>query len=162
MPLSREANLKIFGHRYEKKGHIGDPCTYCGEPSDTMDHIPPLCFADSRSDIGQSFIVVPSCSECNTHLGGRLFLTITHRRKSVREYLRRKYAKALRMPEWDDDELAELSAIWAQNFKAASNLAHIVRRRIFATLGHTDQRDFDAVSSDATPPSGGALRGDSA
>lgn len=132
--------LTVFEHRYTPIGQIGDPCAYCGEMSESMDHIPPLSSCLSLADDyiphdPSHFVKVPSCTECNSHLGASLHLTITERRKSVREFLKRKYAKLLRMPLWDEDELAELSPEFAKHIRACSQQSERAKRRVLATRG---------------------------
>lgn len=126
--------LKVFDHRYHARGQIGDPCTYCGAPSDTMDHVPPLRVAEmmveAEMDARVDFVTVPACRECNSTLAGRALLRIKERRAHVKVYLRRKYAKVLRMPLWDEDELAELSEFMAHRVRAASNLSASVKARL--------------------------------
>lgn len=145
MQTVRARRLQVYEHRYTPLGQIGDPCTYCGAPSESMDHIPPIWSCTSLADDHiphdpSHFVKVPACQQCNSHLGGKMFLTVAERRRSVRSYLRSKYARLLRMPLWDEDELAEMSPIFAQHIRACSHEVERIRRRIAATFGTTDRK----------------------
>jgi len=52
---------------------------------------------------------VPACQECNSLLGSVLLTTVQERRHELKRRLRDKYRRIVSMPEWDEDELAELS-----------------------------------------------------
>lgn len=135
MPFDNRARLEgIYEHRYTPRGQVGDPCVYCGATSESMDHIPPLRMCEvaveAETDEGLPFIKVPACMECNRTLQGRPIIPIVDRRKHVKEYLRRKYAKVLKMPRWDEDELADVSEFMAQNIRAASNLSDHIKQRL--------------------------------
>ncbi len=87
------------------------PCIYCGIPCDSIDHVPPRYMRAQLSSldlIAMHEQEVPSCRDCNAVLGRRPLITITERRKYVKESLKRRYAKYLRIPDWPDSKLAEL------------------------------------------------------
>ena len=48
--MGRRELLRCLDAMYEPRGQLGDPCTYCGVVSDTMDHIPPLVVAQMTLD----------------------------------------------------------------------------------------------------------------
>jgi hypothetical protein len=108
----RQSRLKTYDASYEPKGLVGDPCVYCGVVSDTMDHVPPLHYVQRMCELGEDVdrrVKYPACHDCNTMLGGVLDFTVTGRRAIVKEKIRRRYAKFLRIPGWDEDELDTLS-----------------------------------------------------
>jgi len=82
-------------------------------PADTKDHVPPKAV---RAIILQEhatrwpFVEVPACHECNSALGARPPWTVSERKQTVKQYIRRKYRRYLRIPEWSDAELAEHDA----------------------------------------------------
>lgn len=85
------------------------PCSYCGAPADSIDHIPPRHMRMQLREMELTpFTVmeVPSCRECNSALGARPLLTIGHRRSWIKGWLKRRYAKYLRIPNWTEEELA--------------------------------------------------------
>ena len=85
-------------------------CTYCGEPSDTMDHVVPVSVNDvSREKAKWSRKhVVPCCRECNSLLGSLYLLTVWERAGYIETKLESRYKKILNTPEWDPEDLSEL------------------------------------------------------
>jgi hypothetical protein len=89
------------------------PCCYCGMPSDSIDHIPPRAARPRIIEAGLAsryvFIEVDACRECNSLLGARTLWTLRSRKTFIRKALSRRYAKFLRIPDWDSSELASFS-----------------------------------------------------
>ena len=119
---------------YREIGSRGDPCTYCGQISDTMDHVPPISMVEQASLAGADqdgpFIKVPACLECNSIIGSKRLLTIKARRKHVKDRLRVKYQHFLRIPNWDEDELVEVSPEFAKEIRASVKFGNHVRARL--------------------------------
>ena len=115
---------------YDRVGSLDDPCVYCGAPSTSYDHVPPLHYAERVIDDCQSFRKYPACVECNTALNGLVLLTLKERRKRVKEYLRKKYRSFLSMPAWSEDELAELEPKFADEIRRASRFAELIKSRV--------------------------------
>ena len=85
-------------------------CYYCGDPASTIDHVPPLDFVDAygsdhcvRYDI--DMVKVPSCSECNRHLGNRPLLTLRDRAEFIYDDISRTYKRIIELPDWTADEI---------------------------------------------------------
>lgn len=93
-----------------------DLCTYCGIVCDTIDHVVPqhLLKSAESSELDLSGVMrmqrweVPSCRECNSAIGGKIFKTLAERRKYAKDHIRKKYASYLRTPNWTEEELDEL------------------------------------------------------
>ena len=91
-------------------------CTYCGILADSEDHVVPRHLLKRAEELSLDLSkvmrmrswVVPSCRECNSSLGGRLFPTIRERRAAAHKHIRRKYASYLRIPDWEDWEIAAM------------------------------------------------------
>lgn len=86
------------------------PCTYCGVPADSIDHIPPQCMRNTLKDLGDYIGVwkeVPACLWCNSTLGSLALLTITDRRDYIKKVIRRKFKKLLASPVWSDADIEE-------------------------------------------------------
>ena len=132
--MNRRQRVAMFDPVYTTRGSRGDPCTYCGQVSDTLDHIPSLRVVEMAHSCDQEcegpFIKVPACNECNGHLGPVRVTAIAERRHIVREGLRKKYRKFLNIPNWDEDELKELSPDFAREVRASVNFANHVRARL--------------------------------
>jgi 5-methylcytosine-specific restriction endonuclease McrA len=129
----RDNILQVHGWRYTHKGQVGDPCTYCGVVSDTMDHVPPIHYTARMADLGEevgNLRLVPACRDCNLCLGGSLFLTIESRRAHIKRRLRARYKKVLRIPGWDEDDLAGLSPEMARDVMAHLRLREGVMARL--------------------------------
>lgn len=89
------------------------PCTYCGSPADTIDHVPPRSvrsFILATPDLATKFpfLEVDVCRECNTAIGARALWTVPERKAFVKEWLHRRYARVLRLPDWTPTEVEEL------------------------------------------------------
>lgn len=83
------------------------PCYYCGEAATTVDHFIPQTVA-SRLTLGGLQMLIPACRECNSILGPRYYRTLRLRREAAKEGIRRKYRRILRLPDWQEDEWANL------------------------------------------------------
>lgn len=131
--MDRKNRAKVFDHLYMEQGRMGDPCTYCGQPSDTYDHVPPLHLVERMSErekINNILKKFPACRECNSCLGGLILNTLKERRRRVKQYLRKKYYKFLKMPKWDEDELQELEPKMAEDIRRASRFAEFIKQRV--------------------------------
>lgn len=143
MTANRQVALLINDFLYDKRGRIGDPCTYCGIVSDAYDHVPPLHYVSRLSSQEKHNIQlrkVPACHECNSALSGNIDQSLVVRRKFVRNYLRKKYKKFLNMPKWDEDDLSELADKLADHVRGASRHAEYIKSRLsFYGSWSTDQ-----------------------
>ena len=106
-------------------------CTYCGNPANTLDHVVPHSFTTNRKRrLFPKNQCVPACQECNSLLGNLLYLTVGARAGYLVEKLMHRYAKELKLPEWADEDLDELSPSLSDAVAAAVNLKRAVKERI--------------------------------
>ena len=88
------------------------PCTYCGLPASTTDHVPPITARPRIAALGLARrypnVEVPACHECNCALLGTRGWSVRERKAIIKERLQHRYAKHLRIPPWTDNELAQL------------------------------------------------------
>jgi hypothetical protein len=88
-------------------------CVYCGLTASTVDHVPPSSVRPTLIHLGLAlrfpFQEVRACAECNSALGARPLWTVGSRRAYIKQWLRNRYARYLRIPDWTDSELAKLS-----------------------------------------------------
>lgn len=110
------------------------PCYYCGLPADTVDHIPPKTIRERLRDIGMENRYpcheVQACHECNSALGGRPIFTLPERKRFVKAWLRRRYARVLATPPWTDSELKEIGYTLRTMILSRALMAEIIRARI--------------------------------
>lgn len=110
-------------------------CFYCGDPSDTLDHFPPISRYHDYLGIYDSHpaVVVPSCIECNLLLVDSLQGDIYERFDEAKVRLTKRLAKYLKYSSvWDNDSLAD--AEFTGSFrKFADNIiieASLVKERL--------------------------------
>lgn len=121
------------------------PCIYCGMPCDSTDHIPPRHLRDQL--VGLDLVAlgekeVPACRECNSALGRRPLITVLERRGYVKNFLRRKYASYLRIPNWTEEELETFGHDLQGMIRRNLALRDEVRKRLAwgATYGRATSR----------------------
>jgi 5-methylcytosine-specific restriction endonuclease McrA len=117
------------------------PCTYCGLPADTEDHIVPMSLlarieglsTDVRAEILAELpmlIRVYACRQCNSVLGNRVYRGIVDRRDAVKDYLRRKHKRLLKSPDWTDEEIDQLGYTLRDHVKNRMELKKVVKARL--------------------------------
>ena len=108
-------------------------CVYCGEIGDSVDHVPPTSVRPTLRDMGIAheypFLEVRSCRECNSALGPDGW-TISERKKLIKRWLVRRYARVLRMPDWTPDELLDLGPNLAGHVSIGVFKKRIIERRL--------------------------------
>lgn len=133
-------------------------CIYCGIPATTVDHVIPrhiLERAESAEiDLGRYWHVrnkvVPACRECNSAIGGKMLTTIKERRECAHRHIRKKYKRLLGMPNWSEEELAEVSEDLKQDILESIKMRDWLRERLrWAGASHVkDLTDLLGVSND--------------
>ena len=105
-------------------------CAYCNSPWNVgRDHVIPTCYLREKRRFEGDWLI-PACSECNTALGSQLIFNVPDRALWIAAVYRKKYAKLLRMPDWEDDELADVSLHLRKNIVATLERKAEVRSRI--------------------------------
>ena len=133
----------LHDSKYERLGRIGDPCVYCGDFSDTLDHVPPLSSIPSDLtllDIDKSdkeYFLLPSCKECNCWLSNIRTDSIEERQNYVASKITKKYKKYFNRPQWSEDELEDMSPKFAKSIRAEEILANIQRERLYTAKRNT-------------------------
>lgn len=84
---------------YKRMGYVGvDPCVYCGAPSTSLDHVPPLVEIEALDGVdlwSRTLHKYPACSECNTWLSDVPYKTLAERRRHLLKLFRYKFKKEL-------------------------------------------------------------------
>jgi hypothetical protein len=113
-----------------------DTCRYCGAYAETVDHLPPLTYAErmielSRDELMATALVrVPCCVECNVLAGKVYHANIPERRAYVEKKLRRRYRRLLSVPLWSESELEECGYHLRGRIAAIDRQAVTVRERL--------------------------------
>lgn len=103
----------LYGHRYQRFYHDvlnRYCCFYCGQPADTMDHVPPLTRVSDYEAFGLAnprYLTVPSCPECNSLAGDTLQESILDRAVFIHRALESKYRKTLKSANWSEAEIRQ-------------------------------------------------------
>lgn len=128
----------------EADGVYVSPCIYCGFPANSIDHVPPR---HMRLQLSACALIaihereVPACRECNSVLGARPLLTILERRNYIKQALRRRYAKYLRIPNWTEEKLAELGEELRGMIKRNMAVRDDTRKRLQWKGGYYEKRN---------------------
>lgn len=92
----------------------GTPCCYCGDPAEADDHVLPISAFRKLLAAGNVTIpddllrIVPSCHECNSLLGDKIFRSFEEKRLYAKGAIARRYHSALEYPYWEPEELTQL------------------------------------------------------
>jgi hypothetical protein len=119
--------------RYEAWESTASPCYYCGCAADTIDHVPPK---SARPIILQleakrwDFVEVEACHECNSALGSRYLWTLAERKQFIKNWLKKRYARFLRSPEWSDEDKEELGYSLKDFVQKHEIVAQLAKKRI--------------------------------
>lgn len=106
----------------------GEPCAYCGEPSQAVDHIPPVIHRDMIPEA--DWYCVPVCYECNNGLGARFLLTFVERVEFIKVWLRQRHRSALETVDRTEKELKEYGPSLRRRLKRALRVKATVIARL--------------------------------
>lgn len=84
-------------------------CVYCGDPADTVDHVPPLSRVDDYRSLGpcrERYLLVKSCSPCNAPLGDSVQASLLERVEYLKERLSARLPK--RRARWTEEDIQRL------------------------------------------------------
>lgn len=132
---SRQWLRQRYSHLYLAIGRTGDPCTYCGLPADTVDHVPPLKAlgvygSEYFYGMGVQPSTLPSCTECNVELSCRSLWWVDDRCAFLVERYKRKYFDLLDRPSWSQDEINELDGMLRGYVEDSAMLRMLTVRRL--------------------------------
>jgi len=115
-------------------------CYYCGQISDTIDHVVPqstLLQLATLEDteitykvLRQRALKVPACRECNCLLSDSLQDTLAERKAFLKKKLRKRYARLLEIPQWEEGELDELGRNLNDYIRNSIKKKRLIRFRI--------------------------------
>lgn len=113
--------------RYHREN--GLRCFYCGDLADTKDHVEPHACGDPRAARWLGRDTVSACRECNGLLRDVFPTDFVRRIDYLAGRLVKKYQLDRPVPEWDDDEIAELGP----------KLRQAVRGKVYARQHASDR-----------------------
>lgn len=114
-------------------------CVYCGQPSQHIDHCPPLSWVNTYgSEYFTSkhipFYKLTSCKDCNLTLSDLPYFTIRQRKGYMAAVLRERFSKELQNPMWESDEINELGHTLRSYVDIRQGYRLVLERRLdFAT-----------------------------
>lgn len=130
---NRQSYRRKVNHMYSYLYNNG-VCVYCGAPATTEDHFVPLSVAAAMVEVGQfpngALVIVPACMECNSLAGAKVFRSIGSKRRYIHERIEVKHWEALAMPEWNEQELAEIGATMREYVLAGLREKEYTLRRL--------------------------------
>jgi hypothetical protein len=110
-----------------------NPCTYCGLPADSIDHVPPQSVRPILTGLQVTrfaFVEVAACRQCNSYLSDRQPWTVAGRKQRIKEWLKRRYGAYLRMPDWSDTELCELGRTMQEFVVEGQIMKRLIQQRL--------------------------------
>jgi len=106
-------------------------CTYCGAPSDTVDHVPCRSAVDRMGkEAFPALLKVDSCAECNYTLTDKWLTNLSDRASYLLGKYKSKYSVALRAPSWTDDEIESLGRNLRSSVEALQELKTLTQARL--------------------------------
>src|SRR6266478_8549647 len=123
-------------HRAYRAITNGGMCVYCGQSASSLDHFVPKsmirALADTIEPIKRisGLVLIPACRECNSIAGARIFRTVGMKRRYIQKRLKQKYRKFLQLPNWSENETAELGSALAKHVHAGINVRTWIESRI--------------------------------
>ncbi len=135
MAKDRRTNFQKFNHLYKlfcpnKESRF--ICFYCGLPAGTVDHVPALNKVEELRAVYdlQHYTKVPSCQECNGVASDEPHVDIFERRKFLKDKLRIRYKKYIKLPDWEEDEIESLGYSLRMNVESAMSIKYLIAYRL--------------------------------
>ena len=115
-------------------------CYYCGQPASTIDHVIPKSILKQLTTLEDAEIThailrkralkVSACRECNCLLSDSLQDSLTDRKQYLKQKLRKRYAKLLGIPKWEDEEMENLGYNLSSYIKMSIKKKRLIRFRL--------------------------------
>ena len=135
MSKDRRTNYQKYNQLYKlycPRKDLRFICFYCGMPAGTVDHVPALNKVEELRAIYeiQHYTKVPACSECNGVAGDEPHLEVFERRRFLKDKLKKRYKKYIKLPDWEDSEIKPLGYALKMNVEAAMSIKYLVAYRL--------------------------------
>jgi hypothetical protein len=139
---ARALHVKLHGFKYEKIQNGYRECLYCGDLQECFDHVPPVSLAYRCEG---SFVLVPSCKNCNSYLSNFPSYKLSSRRKIILDRLLVRRKNILVTPDWDKDELGKMGKDMQKYIKKCIFKRNLIRNRIDHLEDHKDEEFCDVI-----------------
>lgn len=117
-----------------ERSEFGWPvCVYCGDPADSIDHVPPISRVDDYRALGmryEEYLLVKSCMDCNSILKDDLHRDIFERIEVLKYRLKRKIKKDDYALQWSDEDVKRLGRGLRSKVVSAMKKIESTQRRI--------------------------------
>jgi len=124
----------LYSTAPSERSEFGWPlCVYCGDPADTIDHVPPISRVDDYRALfrgRETFLLVKCCKPCNTMLANELQADIFERIDAVKYRLKRKIRRDDYALQWSQDEIAQLGKNLRSKVVSSMKKIESTQRRI--------------------------------
>lgn len=95
------------------------------------------------------YIKVPSCQECNSVASDEPHTNLLDRSQYVKDHLAQKYRRAMKFPDWEDEEIEQLGHRLRQMVEAAMRYKYLVVYRLeYGMGGRYKLKDYGYLSFD--------------
>jgi len=114
-------------------------CYYCGAAANTIDHVVPKStirmYYDLDPDLLEDLLrgrklEVRCCHECNVLLGATIQDTLADRKKLLKSKLKKRYAKLLKSPDWEEEEISAMGEHMQQHIREGIKKKEYIKERI--------------------------------
>ena len=136
---TRKQRVQAFDWLYKSvPGLIQTICVYCGDVSDTLDHVYPLAAMPATQLLPKSaLLTVPCCSECNTLANATVCYSPVEKMFLIRGMLRRRHRAVLKIPHWTAEQIAEMGHKMQTFIRKGLREQKYVRSRLDHTMNAT-------------------------
>ena len=120
-------------------------CVYCGEASSCLDHVIPYSYTSAlssgrRSGSADPGFRVPSCAQCNSILGDRIFANLVERKEYVNRRLKVRLERYSATVAWDESEMGGLGPNLRHSVEVMQAKRTIARDRLRYSAAPPDAR----------------------
>lgn len=135
---NRDKAISAYGFLYKiapsERSEFGWPlCVYCGDPADSLDHVPPITRVDDYRATcpgKEQYLLVKSCRPCNILLKDDLHFDVFERIDAVKYRLKRTLKKHDHALQWSEEELKGLGKNLRSKIISSMKKIESAQRRI--------------------------------
>ena len=123
----------LYANAPAERSEFGWPlCVYCGDPADTIDHVPPLSRVEDYRALGvvERYLRVKACRPCNLVLGATLQHDVFERIDEAKQIFRKRLGKRDTGYVWAEDDLVALGPNLRSHVGSAMRKTQSLIRRI--------------------------------